>query len=301
MTPIAIYGYSFTQEVTFDGGLLTPLFRTAQQLKDNKCDGTSYILTGFFTPSTEYFSQLNHLVFDLSATLSFIEQKNVIISGSLEENESPANFGETLPRKLKFQRKKGPGKLILEDYFSPNSRAKFISLAMKKLTENVNSDQNPFRTAFYKSMISFRENMDYVDVDYFLTFSALESLCRYIENDFISGKLPQILSASLIKYGFDVSKDGNPLKQRNIMHYCKLRNSLFHNGEYIAFTKNKEPESKIYLKDYLSNLQLLLPLVLMKYINFDDGLINWDSWIDFEPFTSIRPLNMNSVIQQPSG
>lgn len=196
--------------------------------------------------------------------------------------------------------KKGPGRIILEDYFAPQSRATFIDLAMRKLTENVKSDQNPFRTAFYKSMVSFRESMSYVDVDYFLNFSALESLCRYIQNDFKPGKAPKILSTVLKEYGFDVSKDENNVKQRNMMHYCNLRNSLFHNGEYIAFANNSKPESIIYLKDYSSNLKLLLPLVLMKYIGFDDGTINWDSWIDHEPFISLRPPKLNPPIQQQS-
>lgn len=300
MKPIAIYGYNFTKEVTFDGGVLTPIFTSAKELNENKCEGTNYILTGFFTPSPKYYAEIPHTLFDLTAVLSFIEQKNVIIGGSLEENESPTNYGSSLPRKLNAQRKKGPGKIILEDYFFPQSRAIFIALAMRKLAENVKSDQNPFRTAFYKSMVSFRESMSYVDVDYFLNFSALESLCRYIQKDFKPGRSPQILSSALKEYGFDVSKDGNPVKQRNMMHYCKLRNSLFHNGEYIAFTQDSKPESIIYLKDYSSNLKLLLPLVLMKYINFDDESINWDSWIDHEPFISLRPRKMNPPMQQQS-
>lgn len=110
MTPIAIYGYSFTKEVAFDGGVLTPLFSSAKQLNDNKCDGINYILTGFFTPSPEYYTQIPHLLFDLSAVLSFIEQKNVIIGGSLEEDETPLNFGKTIPLKLDARRKKRPWK-----------------------------------------------------------------------------------------------------------------------------------------------------------------------------------------------
>ncbi len=70
------------------------------------------------------------------------------------------------------------------------------------------------------------------------------------------------------------------------MHYCVLRNSLFHKGDYIAYTKNDDPDSIIYLKDYSSSLCLLLSLFIMKYIGFDDNYINWDSWIDRQPFIS---------------
>lgn len=291
MTPIAIYGYSFTKEITFDGGVLTPIFNSAQQLRENKCDGTDYILTGFFSPFPAPDKVIHTIIYDLSATLSFIEQKNVIISGFLEEDETPFRFDENFPKKLNYRRKKGPGKIIIEDYFSPYSRSNFIALAMKKLQENIESDQNPFRTAFYKSMFSFREHMDYADVKYFLNFSALESLCRYIQNNSTSSKTPKIITEVLIDYGFNISKEDNSVPQRNVMHYCNLRNSLFHNGNYISYSKKDDLGSIINLSDYSSNLNLLLPLVLMKYIGFDDGLINWDSWIDYEPFLALRPQN----------
>ncbi|PDO51829.1 hypothetical protein AWE29_22630, partial [Escherichia coli] len=60
------------------------------------------------------------------------------------------------------------------------------------------------------------------------------------------------------------------------------------------------PSSIIKLSDYYSNLNLLLPLVLMKYIGFDDGLINWDSWIDYEPFLALRPKNLTPSIGKQS-
>ncbi len=33
-------------------------------------------------------------------------------------------------------------------------------------------------------------------------------------------------------------------------------------------------------------LSLLLSLLIMKHIGFDDNYINWDSWIDRQPFIS---------------
>jgi hypothetical protein len=285
MTSIAIYGFSFTKEISFDGGILIPRFNTSKQLKDVKCDGKGYVLSGFFSPYPTNYKNLNQLIFDLSAVLSFIEQKDVIICNSLEEDETPQKLKGDFPLQLNSKRKQGPGRIILEDFFAPKSRSKFISLAMNKLNENANSNQNPFRTAFYKSMVSFRENMNYVDVSYYLEFSALESLCRYIKND-LHRKAPEIITSVLKEYGFDVSKVDSDLPQRNMMHYCKLRNSLFHQGGYIAYLDNDNPESMIHLKDYSSQLGMLLSLTLMKYIEFDDGLINWDSWIDRNPFIS---------------
>lgn len=286
MTPLGVYGYIFTKEMIFDGGTLTPRFNNLTDLKKKKCNRESYILTGFFTPNPKNKNNISQLLFDLSAVLSFIEQKNVIIAHSLKEDETPSTFGDDFPTSLDIKRKRGPGQIIMEDCFSKHGRSEFIRLAINKLSDNITADQNPFRTAFFKSMFSFRENINYVDVNYYLSFSALESLCRYIQDDYKSPKAPQIITTTLQNYGFDVSKKDNALPQRNIMHYCALRNSLFHKGDYIAYTKNDDPDSIIYLKNYSSSLCLLLSLFIMKYIGFDDNYINWDSWIDRQPFIS---------------
>lgn len=286
MTPLGVYGYIFTKEMIFDGGILTPRFNNLTDLKKKKCNRESYILTGFFTPNPKNKNNTSQLLFDLSAVLSFIEQKNVIIAHSLKEDETPSTFGDDFPTSLDIKRKRGPGQIIMEDCFSKHGRSEFIRLAINKLSDNITADQNPFRTAFFKSMFSFRENINYVDVNYYLSFSALESLCRYIQDDYKSRKAPQIITTTLQNYGFDVSKKDNALPQRNIMHYCALRNSLFHKGDYIAYTKNDDPDSIIYLKNYSSSLYLLLSLFIMKYIGFDDNYINWDSWIDRQPFIS---------------
>ncbi len=94
----------------------------------------------------------------------------------------------------------------MEDCFSKDGRSAFIKLAINKLSENNKTNQNPFRTAFFKSMLSFRENISYVDVNYYLSFSALESLCRYIQNDYAPSRAPQIITTTLQNYGFNVSK-----------------------------------------------------------------------------------------------
>ncbi len=60
MTPLGVYGYIFTKEMIFDGGTLTPRFNNLTDLKNKKCNGEFYILTGFFTPNPkkkkQYFS-----------------------------------------------------------------------------------------------------------------------------------------------------------------------------------------------------------------------------------------------------
>lgn len=289
MSYIAIYGFSFTRKIVFDGGVLTPIFTSAKELRENKCNGREYILSGFFSPTVTNYVNHQQLVSDLAAVLSFIEQKNVVISGELEEDESPENFKPSLPKKLNGLRHPGLGYIIREDYIAPDSRKHFISLAMNALNNRALSEGDPFRTAFYKSMLAFRESIDYVDVSYYLNFSALESLCRHILNDYSYGEAPKKIAKALSGFGFDIVDRAHPTPQRNTYHYNQLRNSLFHNGKHFNYLDKNDPASIIYIRDYSANLKMLVSLALVKYIGFDDKWINWDSWIDRIPFNISVP------------
>ncbi|WP_010248716.1 hypothetical protein [Pantoea agglomerans] len=283
MIKIGIYGFTFSKEMTFSGGKLIPLYSSLSSSKKNKVDGNHYVLSGFFIPESNDYNHLSQLTFDLSAVLSFIEQKNVIIAGELEKHDSIENLPKDYAKTLKSSRHAGSGKLIMEDAFSPDSRSKLLNLAMDKLTESANVESDAFRTAFFKSMLKFREPIHYVDVSYYLLFSSLEALARDALQNFKPGKTPQVITDFLQNLNFEVEKNEHVIPQRNILHYTKLRNSLFHEGVYKADLDN---DKEIYLEDYFSNINMLLPLVFMKVLNFDDGFINWDSWIDRQPFKS---------------
>jgi len=267
----------------FPGGKLIPIFSNLSSSKKNKVDGKQYVLSGFFIPKSNDYNQLSQLTFDLSAALSFIEQKDVIVAGEIGKYESIENLPKDYPKTLKSSRHSGSGKLVMEDAFSPDSRSKLLNLAMAKLTESANVESDAFRTAFFKSMLKFREPIHYVDVSYYLLFSSLESLARHALQNF-KGKAPKIITEFLQGYGFEVEKENHITPQRNIIHYSKLRNALFHNGIYKAYLDDND--SEIYLEDYFSNLNMLLPLVFLKVLEFDDGFINWNSWIDRQAFKS---------------
>lgn len=284
MIRIGIYGFTFSKPIKFNGGELIPIFKSLGLSKKNKVDGKQYVLSGFFLPEAEDYNGLSQLIFDLSAVLSFIEQKNVIISGELEDHESIDSLPEDYPKTLKAHRHLGSGKIIIEDVFYSESRAKFINLAMVRLNDSVNDESDAFRTTFFKSMLKFREPIHYVDVNYYLLFSSLEAIARHSLQKFNPQKTPQIITEFLQGYGFDVRKNGHVTPQRNIYHYCKLRHALFHNGVYKAWVDDDKKE--ISLEDYFSNINRLLPLVFMKILNFDDGCINWDSWMDRQAFKS---------------
>lgn len=75
MTPFGIYGYIFTKEMTFDLGILTPRFNNLHEIKKEKMQRRVLYTYRFFTPNSSANKNLSQALFDLSAILSFIEQK----------------------------------------------------------------------------------------------------------------------------------------------------------------------------------------------------------------------------------
>ena len=66
--------------------------------------------------------------------------------------------------------------------------------------------------------------------------------------------------------------------------YAHLRNALFHNAQLEARININGQMTSLKLLDYYAELLLLVSLVVFKAAPFDDGHINWNSWIDRQPF-----------------
>ncbi|MFD2270572.1 hypothetical protein ACFS07_04035 [Undibacterium arcticum] len=71
---------------------------------------------------------------------------------------------------------------------------------------------------------------------------------------------------------------------RSISTYTRLRNALFHNSEFVVKVLVGGQQIELRLFDYLFNFSQLVSLVVLKAVDFDDGHINWNSWIDRQPF-----------------
>ncbi len=141
-----------------------------------------------------------------------------------------------------------------------------------------------FERLFLKIVEVLRARQNFIDVSYYLLFSALESLCRHIKNDF--GKNCAIpITSVLQEYKFSVYQDCPKKPHQSIMTYVHLRNALFHNGKMEKEVKTPTGDVIVYTQsEYYSTFSRLLPLVLLRYIGFDDNYINWNSWLDREPF-----------------
>jgi len=103
-------------------------------------------------------------------------------------------------------------------------------------------------------------------------------------NERNSSQAAEPISKLLKKYGFNVEINRPNDLVRAVSTYAMLRNALFHRGAFIADTNINGIFVKLSLLDYLFNFTRLTNLVVLKAIEFDDGHINWDSWVDRQPF-----------------
>lgn len=284
MSCYGIYGYETTKETEFDGFKLRPRIKNHIEVEALSSDLDNYNLTGFLEINDNLIQEKKSFIFDLQGVLSFIDQKNVIIANPLHAYETFENLNDDYPRKLTgLRRINGGGKVITSDVFSASSRGDFITKTIDKL-KDLDAKNKAFRGAFFKSIEVFRGSNSFIDVNYYLLFSALESLSRTYFDDFSSKNASTPISKLLELYGFDISQDNIQDLDKSVSTYTRLRNSLFHNGKFECEANLNGKIVRLELMDYYPKFKRLIPLVLMKYIGFDDNQINWNSWLDRMPF-----------------
>jgi len=270
MIRFGVYGYGCSIITDFNDFRLIPI-----KNKDQK----QYSLTAFLEIINEQNLNYRQLIYDLESVLSFIEKKDIIITNQLSNEYEYNDLPENYPLKIRDELKNKSSPTIISDSISRDSRKNFIQMALNKLKDQSDPNNKIFRGAFFRIIEVYRMRGDYVDISYYLLFSALESLSREVLNN-DSKNCSEPISKFLQDYGFDVRENyaGNLLK--SISSYAHVRSSLFHNGK-LEKTINQNNQSVTYsLFTYHKPLALLLPLVIIKYIGFDDDYINWNSWLD---------------------
>lgn len=274
-----IYGYQITRAVQVEDFEILPLESEYQKAKalaedKNSCQLTA-ILKGENLPTDDF-------LFNFEAVLSFIENSRVFVTSPTEANENEDCFSQ-FNKEIAYRRKNGGGAVIGNDTFFDNSRERFIQKIMSKLQDKDFCEKSKFNILFFKCVEALRSN--FLDVQYFLLFSGLETFARAIasdekirDNSNVSVPICELLRS----YGFDVSCDKKEDLKRAISSYAHIRNSVFHNSE-IAVKKNVHGNIIEYkLTDYFPNFKILVSLVILKAVDFDDGYTNWNRWIDFQ-------------------
>ena len=111
-----------------------------------------------------------------------------------------------------------------------------------------------------------------------MTIGRSISFARNNNKDF-SNPCCKPITEVLQKYEFEVFQDSIDLR-KSINTYARLRNALFHNGQLEKTIRINKNTVNIKLSDYYYNLYKLVGLLILKYIDFDDGHINWNGWLD---------------------
>jgi hypothetical protein len=275
MRTFGIYGYECTNEIKAVSCKIMPFSKDIKLTREKSRKENVYELTAFVEVDDCSVGDLDQFLFDLEAILTFVEHRSVIINNELFVHESMNDLPEDFPTKIFGNiRVSSGGHVIHSDYIKSNSRGDFIELALSSLENNVT------RASFFRVVESIKGSSNFIDVQYYLQFSALESLCRH-EVNMKSGSVITAISKHLNSHGFDVYEhmDKSNL-YKSIGSYSALRNALFHNASLSAEVNIDNEVFTLELTDFSYSFGTLVSLVLIKHIGFDDGCINWNAWLD---------------------
>jgi len=171
----------------------------------------------------------------------------------------------------------------MDDKFAPSSQQKFLDLCLRKLQDQSFIQSTGFREAFFRSVEVWRLDPAYIDVTYYLDFSAIEILARRsVPGCCLS--FPQAAEPFLQKLGFDLKQEDPSRRANSLLTYANLRNKLVHEGRLEAHFTERGHRVILKLADYEEYWRRLVSDVLLRVMGFDDGHINWNRWLDRMPF-----------------
>ncbi|WP_210543829.1 hypothetical protein [Rhodoferax sp. PAMC 29310] len=194
-----IYGYQTTRPIDLPGMRIEPRTCDYSLAKEWARDLDTYQLTAILTGALIS----SDLIFQLEATLSFVEHLDVVISSPLEA-EGKDLFTQFPPSIQTHRRNNGGGATIQEDTFFHTSRSLFISKTLDRLQNKEFCEQTKFNILFFKSVEPFRQRKPFIEITYFLLYSGLESYARSVIEDHISRNSSKPICELLTRYGFDV-------------------------------------------------------------------------------------------------
>jgi hypothetical protein len=274
-----IYGYEITRPIIGSGFRIDPRTTDYQQSVSWAREENAYHLTAVVSgPSVS-----DDFLFNLEAVLSFIEHLDIIVT-SPRSVEVVDVFSAFEPIITTHRRSCGGGAALPSDTFFHSARADFVLACLGRLSDETFCAATQFRALFFKKVETFRQRRPFLEVSYFFLYSGLETYARAVLNDRSTRNSSEPICALLKQFGFDVSVERPNNLPRAVSTYTHLRNSLFHNSEFDAHVNVNGAIIEIKVIDYFFHLLQLVTLVIFKAVEFDDGHINWNSWIDRQPF-----------------
>lgn len=268
-----IYGFEISEPIEFSSYRIEPLYTNASIAAKLTKDRTAYNLTAVLI--SDRFTDQG--IFEVSSALTFIEHSQVLITSP--RIRSNPDWSSEFSSSLDLPgRKSGGGATVGDDLFHPGSREKFLQCLFSKLKDKIFLESTGFDFMYYKCVESCRLSQNIVDIMYFLLFSGLETYARTDLGMKTERNTSIPISKLLRKHGFDFKEEYASDLTRSVSTYTHLRNGLFHQSAQEVTVNKNGIEVSLSIYDYWGTLSSLVPLVIMKAIDFDDGHINWDRW-----------------------
>jgi hypothetical protein len=278
---VGIYGFAMTRPIQAAGISIEPCFTDHKDAVLRADDPDQFFLTAVAELPDQ---DARELAFDLAAALTFCQARWVIVTRPTRAQPGATldQFKSKLPQMLDLpMRRQSDGQLIMEDTFEPGSRQQLLNLCIRQLQDAPFNEKTGFRSGLFRCVEALRMDPAYIDVTYYLHFSALEIMTHSIEGD---GSFAPLATRLLRKYGFDVVQNDPSRPICSLQNYAHVRNGLFHKGALVVEVPVNQAKVKLKLTDYDERLRRLVPDVMLKILGFDDGHINWNRWLDRMPF-----------------
>lgn len=277
----AIYGYEFTHEFLCLGMKFIPRYLSVNDALNQARDLTKYQLTGVVV--LDEYQQ--HDIFCLEAVLSFIEHLDVHISDPITCKVTQQDYFSLFPKVARTsKRNNGGGAVLHQDTFFPSMRPCFIKLAMNRLADEKFCKSTGWDILFFKTTEAFRQRHQFLEVSYFLLFSGLETYVRRTLNQpEFPPNVSSLINKHLRQLKFNIYDYKHDDLKRSADSYVRLRNALFHNSSLqTQRQKNDGTFDNYKLVDYYTSFKILVSLVVIRAVGFDDPDINFDAWITMQ-------------------
>ncbi len=304
-----IYGFNFSKEIRCDelGLTLIPSKRLTSQDRTKKAeDRKKYYLTGIIKMDS-INQEIDEKIWMMSNILTFCQQQAVIVT--YDHRETEESFPDYLDYQMgRYERQGGGNVLCIDD----KSRENLINLLCNKLQDKSFLSNTSFDKAFHYNVARWNLREQYVEIIYYLSFSALETLARKNQRyTKTKNVIKNAIEPFLISLGFCVCSKvettccNHKLNKNTKPAYClnqcrkisnkqeffcssscesvcelekfkQIRDKLFHNSEGYESNEN--------FFEYAHLLDKLLPYVILKVSGFTDNYINWNGWKDLTAF-----------------
>ncbi|EAO5662844.1 hypothetical protein GJX34_01665 [Salmonella enterica] len=270
MSVYGIYGYHITNIANFSFGRIMPIHQSSHRLFYLLRDTHKIHLTAFLEVDEKIKNLEAKVIFQLENTLSFIEQRPVIIKNKLRPHETTSILDSGYPDHLESESSLPNPANIIDEHTLRNI---IIEGAFQKL---IIGNDECLSKVIHKNIMVFSNRYSFADISYYLLFSGLESIARERLMD-VDSNANIVIANYLQKFNFNIKADNVKDESRSAQTYCHLRNALFHNGDFQTKPININNKITIYkLKDYYPSFRRLNYLTILKELGINSDNINWD-------------------------